>query len=219
MQTMFISAIILTWSLSSVAAFTVSPAAHHQHSYKHANTMGAQTVALFSEAPANTSDDPTTAPTDTSATAAVTEPVAAAVVADAVTEPVVDDAAAAVTDESAAASSSATTETDASTTTTPTTTADTVPTTAATTTTTSGRNAPLPTTTDQPKYGKELGLPGTYVRCGRCATAFAIAAVDLGTGPGRYVIIHHMHYHDHHIHNHHHIRNYHGHHATPGIHI
>ena len=217
MQTMFISAIILTWSLSSVAAFTVSPAAHHQHSYKHANTMGAQTVALFSEAPANTSDDPTTAPTDTSATAAVTEPVAAAVVADAVTEPVVDDAAA-VTDESAAASSSATTETDASTTTTPTTTADTVPTTAATTTTTSGRNAPLPTTTDQPKYGKELGLPGTYVRCGRCATAFAIAAVDLGTGPGRYVIIHHMHYHDHHIHNHHHIRNYHGHHATPYFH-
>jgi predicted Zn finger-like uncharacterized protein len=40
---------------------------------------------------------------------------------------------------------------------------------------------------NQPKYGKELDLPGTYVRCGRCATSYAIAASDLGTGKGRRV--------------------------------
>jgi len=114
--------------------------------------MGAQTVALFSEAPANTSDTPTT-PTETTSAA---------------------DPASAVT-----------------TTIEPTTAEPTTPPTSTTAeptappTRTSTRNAPLPTTTDQPKYGKELGLPGTYVRCGRCATAFAIAAVDLGTGPGR----------------------------------
>jgi len=47
--------------------------------------------------------------------------------------------------------------------------------------------SPGPTmgSTNQPKYGKELGLPGTYVRCGRCATSYAIAADDLGSGPGR----------------------------------
>jgi len=37
---------------------------------------------------------------------------------------------------------------------------------------------------NQPKYGKELELPGTYVRCGRCATSFALAVDDLGTGRG-----------------------------------
>lgn len=41
--------------------------------------------------------------------------------------------------------------------------------------------------TNQPKYGKELEFPGTYVRCGRCATSYAIAAEDLGTGKGRRV--------------------------------
>lgn len=45
--------------------------------------------------------------------------------------------------------------------------------------------APAPPPTNQPKYGKELALPGTYVRCGRCATSYAIAAEDLGTGKGR----------------------------------
>lgn len=40
---------------------------------------------------------------------------------------------------------------------------------------------------NQPKYGNELDLPGTYVRCGRCATSYAIAAEDLGNGKGRRV--------------------------------
>lgn len=45
--------------------------------------------------------------------------------------------------------------------------------------------AATPTENNQPKYGKDLDLPGTYVRCGRCATSYAIAATDLGTGKGR----------------------------------
>lgn len=47
--------------------------------------------------------------------------------------------------------------------------------------------APAAPVNNQPKYGKELDLPGTYVRCGRCATSYAIAASDLGTGKGRRV--------------------------------
>lgn len=38
---------------------------------------------------------------------------------------------------------------------------------------------------NQEKYGKELELPNTYVRCGRCASSFAITEDDLGTGKGR----------------------------------
>ena len=45
--------------------------------------------------------------------------------------------------------------------------------------------AATPTENNQAKYGKELELPETYVRCGRCATSYAIAATDLGTGKGR----------------------------------
>lgn len=41
--------------------------------------------------------------------------------------------------------------------------------------------------TKQPEYGVSLDLPGTYVRCGRCATSYAIAEEDLGGGKGRYV--------------------------------
>merc|ERR1712086_714745 len=33
---------------------------------------------------------------------------------------------------------------------------------------------------NQDKYGLTLDMPDTYVRCGRCATAFAIRADDLG---------------------------------------
>lgn len=47
--------------------------------------------------------------------------------------------------------------------------------------------AAAPDVNNQPKYGKELELPGTYVRCGRCATSYAIGAGDLGTGKGRRV--------------------------------
>lgn len=49
------------------------------------------------------------------------------------------------------------------------------------------RPGPGPIETDQPKYGKSLELPGTYVRCGRCATSYAIAVSDLGDGKGRRV--------------------------------
>lgn len=34
---------------------------------------------------------------------------------------------------------------------------------------------------NQEKYGVSLELPDTYVRCGRCSTAFAIKTEDLGT--------------------------------------
>jgi hypothetical protein len=40
-------------------------------------------------------------------------------------------------------------------------------------------------TSNQPKYGNELDLPGTYVRCGRCFTNYAITVEDLGSGRGR----------------------------------
>jgi predicted Zn finger-like uncharacterized protein len=40
---------------------------------------------------------------------------------------------------------------------------------------------------NQANYGKDLELPDTYVRCGRCATSFAIKAEDLGNGKGRRV--------------------------------
>ena len=40
----------------------------------------------------------------------------------------------------------------------------------------------------QKLYGKGLDLPETYVMCGRCKTAYALQADDLGTrGKGRYV--------------------------------
>ena len=41
------------------------------------------------------------------------------------------------------------------------------------------------TESNQSKYGKELALPDTYVRCGRCATSFALTVNDLGEGKGR----------------------------------
>jgi len=37
---------------------------------------------------------------------------------------------------------------------------------------------------NQAAYGKTKDMPGTYVRCGRCATSYALAADDLGTGKG-----------------------------------
>ena len=38
----------------------------------------------------------------------------------------------------------------------------------------------------QKMYGNELDLPETYVMCGRCKTAYALQADDLGTkGKGR----------------------------------
>ncbi len=37
---------------------------------------------------------------------------------------------------------------------------------------------------NQAEYGKTKDMPGTYVRCGRCATSYALAASDLGTGKG-----------------------------------
>lgn len=40
------------------------------------------------------------------------------------------------------------------------------------------------TESNQGKYGKELALPDTYVRCGRCATSFALTDSDLGEGKG-----------------------------------
>lgn len=43
------------------------------------------------------------------------------------------------------------------------------------------------TISKQPEYGKTLEMPGTYVRCGRCGTSYAIAASDLGDGKGRRV--------------------------------
>ena len=46
-----------------------------------------------------------------------------------------------------------------------------------------------PSNNNQAKYGNELELPDTYVRCGRCATSFALTAEDLGQGKGRYVLI------------------------------
>ena len=32
----------------------------------------------------------------------------------------------------------------------------------------------------QPLYGKELDLPDTYVRCGKCQTIYALTEEDLG---------------------------------------
>ena len=54
-------------------------------------------------------------------------------------------------------------------------------------TTEEATNSPTPneTTSNQAKYGSELSLPDTYVRCGRCATSFAIKEDDLGDGKGR----------------------------------
>ena len=45
--------------------------------------------------------------------------------------------------------------------------------------------SPNQTESNQAKYGKELDLPNTYVRCGRCAASYAIAPEDLGSGKGR----------------------------------
>ena len=44
---------------------------------------------------------------------------------------------------------------------------------------------PNQTEGNQSKYGNELAYPDTYVRCGRCATSFAIKEEDLGSGKGR----------------------------------
>lgn len=38
---------------------------------------------------------------------------------------------------------------------------------------------------NQAEYGKSLPIPDTYVRCGRCATSYALAVSDLGGGKGR----------------------------------
>lgn len=35
-------------------------------------------------------------------------------------------------------------------------------------------------TSDQPKYGNDLPLPSTYVRCGHCQASFALKPEDLG---------------------------------------
>jgi cold-inducible RNA-binding protein len=37
----------------------------------------------------------------------------------------------------------------------------------------------------QAEYGRSLPIPDTYVRCGRCATSYALALSDLGSGKGR----------------------------------
>lgn len=37
---------------------------------------------------------------------------------------------------------------------------------------------------NQAAYGKSMDMPGTYVRCGRCATSYALAVEDLGGGKG-----------------------------------
>ena len=39
-------------------------------------------------------------------------------------------------------------------------------------------------TNNQAAYGKTKDMPGTYVRCGRCATSYALATDDLGGGKG-----------------------------------
>jgi hypothetical protein len=52
--------------------------------------------------------------------------------------------------------------------------------------TTTGSHTPFTNPkSNQPKYGKELDLPHTYVRCGRCFTNYALTEEDLGTGKGR----------------------------------
>jgi predicted Zn finger-like uncharacterized protein len=62
-----------------------------------------------------------------------------------------------------------------------------VPTETAPTTTEPAKTEPTKTESNQAKYGNELALPETYVRCGRCATSFALALTDLGEGKGRRV--------------------------------
>mmetsp|Transcript_17606 Transcript_17606/g.24828 ORF Transcript_17606/g.24828 Transcript_17606/m.24828 type:complete len:229 (-) Transcript_17606:126-812(-) len=42
-------------------------------------------------------------------------------------------------------------------------------------------------TSKQTEYGKTLELPETYVRCGKCQSAFPITPDDLGEGKGRRV--------------------------------
>lgn len=48
-------------------------------------------------------------------------------------------------------------------------------------------NGPPPIKSNQAEYGVTMDLPDTYVRCGRCATSFALKASDLGEGKGRRV--------------------------------
>lgn len=48
-------------------------------------------------------------------------------------------------------------------------------------------SAPGAPENNQSKYGVSLDLPETYVRCGRCATSFALKVEDLGNGKGRRV--------------------------------
>jgi hypothetical protein len=144
MKITILSSMLMAISMSSIAAFTVNV------QRVHVKSMGAQTSALFSEAPASTDSSP------------VSTPVAAAAAADSTPAAPAPDAPVAVASTDAApAPVSASSKADLA-------------------------NPPV---TNQPKYGKELGLPGTYVRCGRCATSYAIASEDLGTGPGRCVIL------------------------------
>lgn len=137
MKITILSSILMAIFMSSTAAFTVNVNVNVQR--VNVKSMGAQTMALFSEAPASTDSSPAPAP-------AAAAPIAS-------------------TDSSPA------------------------PATDASTATATKADIANPPVTNQPKYGKELDLPGTYVRCGRCATSYAIAADDLGTGPGRYVLI------------------------------
>lgn len=52
---------------------------------------------------------------------------------------------------------------------------------------TAASTAAAPVENNQPKYGKELEMPDTYVRCGRCQTSYALKVEDLGQGKGRRV--------------------------------
>ena len=166
MKITILSSVIMALSMSSSAAFTVNV---QRVNFK---TMGAQTMALFSEAPAAAAADSTdssSAP-DAAPVADVAAPVApvaevAAPAAD--STPAADVAAPAAPAIPLAGTTAAAAKAAAE----------------------AKAESANPSVTDQPKYGKEIPLPGTYVRCGRCATSYAIAAADLGTGPGRYVLL------------------------------
>ena len=62
------------------------------------------------------------------------------------------------------------------------------PETIATATDADGANVDVAAGDRQKMYGDDLDLPQTYVMCGRCKTAYALQADDLGNrGKGRYV--------------------------------
>mmetsp|Transcript_16615 Transcript_16615/g.24852 ORF Transcript_16615/g.24852 Transcript_16615/m.24852 type:complete len:288 (-) Transcript_16615:315-1178(-) len=156
MKITILSSVIMALSMSSSAAFTVNV---QRVNFK---TMGAQTMALFSEAPAAAAADSTdssSAPDAADVAVAVAE--VAAPAAD--STPAADVAAPAAPAIPLAGTTAAAAKAAAE----------------------AKAESANPSVTDQPKYGKEIPLPGTYVRCGRCATSYAIAAADLGTGPGR----------------------------------